>query len=395
MFSRSFQNFLYRHVLRPTLFSIDPERAHDLTLGFLRRTQNTKLSALYRHERLSDPVELLGLTFPNKVGLAAGLDKNAACIDAFSAMGFGFVEVGTVTPLAQSGNPKPRMFRIPEKNALINRLGFNNRGTKAFIENVKIAKFKELNARGNASGGLLEADTTRGLKGQAKSTQMLLGLNIGKNASTPIEDAASDYLICLRDVYVYADYVTINISSPNTKNLRSLQNDEALEQLLMTLEEERQKLQKIHNKHVPLFLKIAPDLNDEQMQVIANTLIKIRDSLSTRSDSTSLQRSTQGSWGLIATNTTLSRELVEGLAHAQEAGGLSGAPVFESSNRVIKVMRERLGPDFAIIGVGGICSGADAVEKIKAGANLVQIYTGLIYRGPGLVDEIAQALKVN
>ena len=381
MFSSSIHHFFYSKLIRPLLFSLDAERAHDLTLFFLKKTQNTILSALYRQARTSDPVELLGLKFPNKVGLAAGLDKNAACIDAFSSMGFGFVEVGTVTPLAQSGNPTPRMFRIPEKAALINRLGFNNLGTQTFIDNIKRAQYHKLRTK------------------PSEKTPMLLGLNIGKNAATPIEDAASDYLICLRDVYPFADYVTINISSPNTKNLRSLQNDETLEQLLMTLENERALLEKSNNKHVPLFLKIAPDLDDAQIEVIANTLIKVsKSSVEATTFGAPIGGAFHGpakpqSWGLIATNTTLSREAVTGLTHSDESGGLSGGPVFESSNRVIKAMRTRLGPDFAIIGVGGICCAKDALEKIKAGANLVQIYTGLIYRGPCLVSEIAQALK--
>jgi dihydroorotate dehydrogenase len=383
MFSPSIHHFFYSKLLRPLLFSLDAESAHDLTLFFLKKTQNTILSALYRQAKIQDPVELLGLKFPNKVGLAAGLDKNAACIDAFCSMGFGFIEVGTVTPLAQAGNPKPRMFRIPEKAALINRLGFNNLGTQTFIDNVKRAQFQKLRTK------------------PSESTPMLLGLNIGKNAVTPIEDAASDYLICLRDVYPFADYVTINISSPNTKNLRSLQNDEALEQLLITLEHERAQLEKSTNKHVPLFLKIAPDLDDAQIEVIANTLIKISKSageaatFGAPTGESSPAPSRSQSWGLIATNTTLSRDAVTGLNHSTESGGLSGGPVFESSNRVIKAMRERLGPDFAIIGVGGICSAQDALEKIKAGANLVQIYTGLIYRGPCLVNEIAQAIKAS
>jgi dihydroorotate dehydrogenase len=347
-------------------------------MTFLRHTQNTLLSVLYAQTTTYDPVEILGLKFPNKVGLAAGLDKNAACIDAFNAMGFGFVEVGTVTPLAQSGNPMPRMFRIPEQAALINRLGFNNLGTQTFIDNVKVARYKHSR----------QASKNAANVPYSHAAQMVLGLNIGKNALTPIENAAADYLICLRDVYPFADYVTVNISSPNTKNLRSLQNDETLEQLLITLEHERVRLQNEHNKHVPLFLKIAPDLDDVQMQVIASALIKIRD-MHVR-DEVSPRRQ---SWGLIATNTTLARDAVQGHAHAAQTGGLSGAPVFQSSNRVIKSMRERLGPDFAIIGVGGICCAADAREKMDAGANLVQIYTGLIYKGPGLVAEVAQALK--
>ena len=384
MLSTSVQNFFYLRLVRPFLFALDAERAHDLTMAFLRYTQNTLLSVLYAQTTTYDPVEILGLKFPNKVGLAAGLDKNAACIDAFNAMGFGFVEVGTVTPLAQSGNPKPRMFRIPENTALINRLGFNNLGTQTFIENVKVAKFKHSR---EASQSAVKAGSAANAP-HSHAAQMLLGLNIGKNALTPIENAATDYLICLRDVYPFADYVTINISSPNTKNLRSLQNDEALEQLLITLEHERVRLQNEHNKHVPLFLKIAPDLDDDQMQVIASALIKIRDMHLQDGESPKRQ-----SWGLIATNTTLARDAVQGHAHAAQAGGLSGAPVLKSSNRVIKAMRERLGPDFAIIGVGGICCAADAREKMDAGANLVQIYTGLIYKGPSLVSEVAQALR--
>ena len=378
MLSTSVQNFFYLRLIRPILFALDAERAHDLTMAFLRHTQNTLLSVLYAQTTTYDPVEILGLKFPNKVGLAAGLDKNAACIDAFNAMGFGFVEVGTVTPLAQSGNPMPRMFRIPEQAALINRLGFNNLGTQNFIDNVKVTRYKHSR----------QASKNAANVPHSHAAQMVLGLNIGKNALTPIENAAADYLICLRDVYPFADYVTVNISSPNTKNLRSLQNDETLEQLLITLEHERVRLQNEHNKHVPLFLKIAPDLDDVQMQVIASALIKIRD-MHVR-DEVSHRRQ---SWGLIATNTTLARDAVQGHAHAAQTGGLSGAPVFQSSNRVIKSMRERLGPDFAIIGVGGICCAADAREKMDAGANLVQIYTGLIYKGPGLVAEVAQALK--
>ncbi len=378
MISTSIQNFFYSRILRPVLFRLDPELAHDLTLRFLRITQNTLLSRLYSQPFLFDPVELVGLRFPNRVGLAAGLDKNAACIDAFNAMGFGFVEVGTVTPLAQGGNPKPRMFRIPEKSALINRLGFNNLGTQTFIDNVKVARFRDQSTD----------SITKNSAPNESHSRMLLGLNIGKNASTPIEDAAKDYLLCLRAVYAYADYVTVNISSPNTKNLRSLQNDEALESLLMALEHERRILQNTHCKHVPLFLKIAPDLDDAQIEVIANTLIKIRDYVRTEGEDNHAQ-----SWGLIATNTTLSRQVVQGLDNANETGGLSGSPVLDLSNQVIKAMRERLGPDFAIIGVGGICSGRDAEEKIAAGADLVQIYTGLIYRGPSLVSEIANKLR--
>ena len=338
---------------RPFLFGLDPETAHELTLHTLARVQGTPLAWAYCNRRVEDPVVLAGLKFPNRVGLAAGLDKNARCIDGLGAMGFGFVEVGTVTPLAQPGNPKPRLFRLPEANALINRLGFNNDGLDAFITNVRRARFRD-------HGG---------------ATPMLLGLNIGKNAATPIEDATSDYLKGLDGVYPHADYVAVNISSPNTKNLRELQSDAALHALLSALKARQGELAAEHGRQVPLFLKIAPDLDQSQVQAIAEAL----------------QR--HGIDGVIATNTTLSREAVQGMAHAQEAGGLSGAPVREASNRVIGQLRAALGAGFPIIGVGGILSGADAVAKIEAGADAVQIYTGLIYRGPALVQEVAQALR--
>jgi dihydroorotate dehydrogenase len=315
-------------------------------------------------------VTLAGLTFPNRVGLAAGLDKNAHCIDGLAAMGFGFVEVGTVTPKGQPGNPKPRMFRLPEAQALINRLGFNNDGLDAFLANVKLAKF-----RTNAA--------------KPDSTPMLLGLNIGKNAATPIENAADDYLICLEGVYPHADYVTVNISSPNTKNLRELQSDEALDALVGTLAKRRAELALQHNKQVPVFIKIAPDLDSDQIAMIAATLKRhgVNDSNDKGTPAS------QSSWGVIATNTTISREAVQGMAHADETGGLSGQPVFEKSNAVIRQLRAAMGPNFPIIGVGGILSGSDAVAKIKAGADLVQIYTGLIYKGPALVKEAAQAIR--
>ena len=307
-------------------------------------------------------MQLAGLTFPNRVGLAAGLDKNAHCIDGLAAMGFGFVEVGTVTPKGQPGNPKPRMFRLPEANALINRLGFNNEGLDAFLANVELAKF-----RSNAT--------------QQGGTPMLLGLNIGKNAATPIENAADDYLICLDGVYPHADYVTVNISSPNTKNLRELQSDEALDALIGTLAKRRAELAQQHNKQVPVFIKIAPDLDSDQIAVIAATLKR------------HCVHEGTTSWGVIATNTTIARDAVKGMAHAEETGGLSGAPVFEKSNEVIRQLRAAMGPNFPIIGVGGILSGADAVAKIKAGADVVQIYTGLIYKGPALVKEAALAIR--
>lgn len=343
---------------RPLLFSMDPETAHELTLHALASAQGTPLQWAYCNGRIDDPITLAGLRFPNRVGLAAGLDKNARCIDGLGAMGFGFVEVGTVTPKAQPGNPKPRMFRLPKAHALINRLGFNNDGLEAFIANVKQSALYQ----------------QRQQPGQGQPA-MLLGLNIGKNAATPIENATDDYLICLDGVYPYADYVTINISSPNTKNLRALQSDEALDALLGALAQRREALARQYGKRTPLFVKIAPDLDDTQVSVIAATLKR------------------HGMDGVVATNTTLSREAVKGLPHAEEAGGLSGAPVLEASNRVIAQLRSTLGKDYPIIGVGGVMSAEDALSKIKAGADLVQIYTGLIYKGPALVKQAAALIK--
>ena len=344
---------------RPFLFSLDPEAAHDVTLQALAGTQGTPLQLAYCAGRVADPVVLAGLTFPNRIGLAAGLDKNARCIDGLGAMGFGFVEVGTVTPKGQPGNPKPRMFRLPKANALINRLGFNNEGLDAFIANVKRSALYRQRQKAGSAG----------------PTTMVLGLNIGKNAATPIEHATDDYLTCLNGVYPYADYVTINISSPNTQNLRALQSDEALDQLLGALAQQRETLAHQHGKRTPLFVKIAPDLDEAQITVIAATLKR------------------HGMDGVIASNTTLSRDAVKGMAHAEETGGLSGAPVLAMSNHVIAQLREALGPDYPIIGVGGVMSAQDALSKIKAGANLVQLYTGLIYKGPALVKQCAQRIK--
>jgi dihydroorotate dehydrogenase len=334
---------------RALLFRLDPERAHEVTMHALARLQGSPFEWTVRERMVSDPIEVAGLRFPNRVGLAAGLDKNARCIDGLGALGFGFVEVGTVTPKPQPGNPKPRLFRLPQANALINRLGFNNDGLEAFIANVKRSSFRRHGR--------------------------ILGLNIGKNATTPIEHATSDYLVCLDGVYPHADYVTVNISSPNTSNLRSLQSDQALEQLLCAIAQKRAALADQHGRRVPVFVKIAPDLDEAQVRLIADAL----------------QRHKMD--GVIATNTTIAREAVAGLPHAQEPGGLSGAPVFEASNRVIAQLRSAVGPQFPIIGVGGILSAADAVAKIRAGADLVQIYTGLIYRGPELVGTAAAAIK--
>ena len=334
---------------RPFLFGLDPEAAHDLTLGSIARLQNTPAMCLWQQPRVADPVTVAGLKFPNRIGLAAGLDKNGRCIDGLGAMGFGFIEVGTVTPLGQPGNPKPRMFRLTTKQALINRLGFNNDGLDVFVANVKRAtSFRR-------AGGIV-------------------GLNIGKNAATPIEDATSDYLNALACVYPFADYVAVNISSPNTQNLRTLQSDAALDALLSAVQSRRAVLQREHGRSVPVFVKIAPDLDEAQVGVIAATL------------------KANGIDGVIATNTTLERGAVKGLPHADEKGGLSGAPVFEMSNRVIAQLRAALGSGFPIIGVGGVMSGEDAATKRRAGADLVQIYTGLIYRGPALVTEAARAL---
>lgn len=336
---------------RPFLFGLDAETAHELTLGSLARVQGTPLRLAYSNTFVPDPIELAGLRFPNRVGLAAGLDKNARCIDALGAMGFGFVEVGTVTPRAQPGNPRPRMFRLPEAHALINRLGFNNDGLEAFIANVQRSRFR--------------------------SQGRLLGLNIGKNAATPIEEATGDYLTCLAGVYPHADYVTVNISSPNTKNLRALQSDEALDALLSAIAARREQLAQDHGRRVPIFVKIAPDLDEAQVDVIAATLRR------------------HGMDGVVATNTTISREKVRGLRHAEEVGGLSGTPVLEASNRVIAQLRAALGSGYPIIGVGGVLDAQDALSKLRAGADVVQIYTGLIYRGPELVDEIARAFRKN
>ena len=338
---------------RPFLFGLDAETAHELTMDMLARGQRTPLQWVWCNETVDDPIELAGLTFPNRVGMAAGLDKNARCIDALGAMGFGFVEVGTVTPKGQPGNPKPRMFRLPEARALINRLGFNNEGLDAFLRNVQQARFRT----------------------QPRKHPMLLGLNIGKNATTPIDNATSDYLTCLDGVYPHADYVTVNISSPNTQNLRALQSDAALDGLLGAVAERRETLATQHARRVPVFVKIAPDLDEAQVSVIAATL----------------QR--HGMDGVIATNTTISRTAVQGMRHAEETGGLSGAPVLEASNQVIRQLRAALGSRFPIIGVGGIMSADDAVSKIRAGADVVQIYTGLIYEGPALVAKAAKAIK--
>ena len=335
-------------LIRKFFFSLDPELAHGLGMNGVEFLNRAGIACLLAKPVAADPVTLMGLSFPNPVGLAAGLDKNGEYIDALASLGFGFIEIGTVTPRPQPGNPKPRMFRITEKQAIINRMGFNNHGVDQLLANVAKSKFAR-------SGGIL-------------------GINIGKNFDTPIEKAADDYLICLDRVYTAASYVAINISSPNTKNLRELQKDDALDALLGQLKAEQTRLADKHGRYVPLVLKIAPDLEDEQIQSIADLLRQHRMD------------------GVIATNTTLSRVEVEGFPNANEAGGLSGAPVFERSTTVLKKLAGHLAGEVPIIGVGGIMKGEDAVAKLDAGASLVQLYSGFIYRGPELVGEVAKAI---
>ena len=335
-------------LIRKFFFALDPELAHGLGMNGIEFLNRAGIACLLAKPVAANPVELMGLTFPNPVGLAAGLDKNGEHIDALASLGFGFIEIGTVTPRPQPGNPKPRMFRITEKQAIINRMGFNNHGVDQLLANVAKSKFAQ-------AGGIL-------------------GINIGKNFDTPIEKAVDDYLICLDRVYNAASYVAINISSPNTKNLRELQKDDALDALLGQLKAEQTRLADKHGKYVPLVLKIAPDLEDEQIQSIADLLRQHRMD------------------GVIATNTTLSRAEVEGLPNANEAGGLSGAPVFERSTAVLKKLAGHLKGEVPIIGVGGIMQGADAVAKLDAGASLVQLYFGFIYRGPDLVGDVARAI---
>lgn len=340
---------------RPLLFALPAETAHDLSLSGLEFA-NRWMGALLPDSRPiprdpseQTPIHVAGLKFSNRVGLAAGLDKNAAHIDALGRFGFGFIEVGTVTPLAQPGNPKPRMFRISGAQAIVNRFGFNNLGLQAFIENVQRSKW-------------------------VQEKRGILGLNIGKNAPTPVELALDDYRIGLAAVFPYADYITINISSPNTKALRSLQASEALRALLEPLREDQARLSQQHSKRVPLFLKIAPDLDTDEIDAIAETCNSI------------------GIEGLIATNTTLDRAAVDGMPNATETGGLSGAPLLEKSNAVLARFKQQLLPTTALIGVGGIASAGDGQSKRAAGADLVQVYSGLIYRGPGLVADLAKAL---
>lgn len=326
------------------LFAMSPEVSHELALDWLGAAQRTGLLKLF-YSQPSRPVEVMGLKFPNPVGLAAGLDKNGDYLNALGDLGFGFVEIGTVTPRPQPGNPQPRLFRLTEHNAIINRMGFNNKGVGHLVERVK-----------------------------KRTYQGILGINIGKNKNTPDEQALDDYLICLRAVYPYADYVTINISSPNTPGLRSLQFGESLEKLVVGIKSEQKILAQQHGRYVPIAVKIAPDMTDDEIREVAATLQRHQID------------------AVIATNTTLSRAGVETSPHANEAGGLSGEPVRDASTHVIRVLREFLGDTMPIIGVGGIMSGADAKAKIEAGANLIQIYSGFIYRGPELIKECVNAL---
>ena len=328
---------------RPMLFSLSPERAHELTLSLLKSAHKIGLA---RQHIAPKPVTCMGIEFPNPVGLAAGLDKNGAYIDALAAMGFGFIEIGTITPRPQAGNPQPRLFRIPEAKAIINRMGFNNDGVDQLIENVKSSKFKGI-----------------------------LGINIGKNADTPVENAVDDYLICLEKVYHYASYITVNISSPNTKNLRSLQSGDALTELLETLKQRQLELAEQYHHYVPLVLKVAPDLTEEDIEFIANQLLQFKID------------------GLIVTNTTLSRVGVESLPYGNEAGGLSGAPVFEKSTECLRQFAKRLNGQIHLICVCGITQGEHALAKKDAGASLVQIYSGLIYTGPSLIKDCVSAFN--
>ena len=332
---------------RPFLFAFDAERAHGLGLASIEAAYRSGLNPLLASAPKPLPTKAFGLTFQNPVGLAAGLDKNGAHIDALMALGFGFIEIGTTTPRAQPGNPKPRMFRLPEQQAIINRLGFNNEGVDALVRNV----------------------------GRARRNRALLGLNIGKNKDTPNESAESDYLFCLERVYPLADYITVNISSPNTAGLRELQEEQALRRLVGTLREAQEKLGAQHGKRVPMLVKIAPDLSDGDIEAAGRVLGDLQVD------------------GVIAGNTTISRDGVEGARFAAEVGGLSGAPLMGKSTAVLRMLRTRLPEAIPLVGVGGILHGADAATKQAAGATLMQFYTGLIYRGPALIGECVDALR--
>lgn len=337
---------LYR-LLRPLMFQLDAEKAHHLSLASLNILNMSGLSPLLYSMPVSTPVKVMGIKFPNPVGLAAGLDKNGDYIEALSGVGFGFIEIGTVTPRPQAGNPQPRLFRLPAARAIINRMGFNNLGVEHLVEQVKVAQ-----------------------------TDAVIGINIGKNFDTPVENAVDDYLIGLQKVYAFADYVAINISSPNTPGLRTLQFGESLNTLLGSLKDEQAKLQQQHGRYVPMAVKIAPDLNSDEIIRLAQTFAQFEID------------------AVIATNTTMARDGVEGLPFADEAGGLSGEPVFDKSTEVVRQLRQALPESLPIIAVGGIMSGDDAVAKLDAGASLVQIYSGLIYQGPKLISDIVKMIEM-
>jgi len=336
---------MYYPLARSLIFKLGAERAHDLTIQQLKMTAGTPLEWLYRQKLPSRPVELMGLKFDNPVGLAAGLDKNGDCIDGFGAMGFGSIELGTVTPKPQDGNPKPRLFRVLEGEGIINRMGFNNKGVDYLVEQVKKTRYKGI-----------------------------IGINIGKNLTTPVEQGKDDYLICMEKAFEQASYIAVNISSPNTPGLRTLQYGDMLDDLLKDLMAKKVELTEKYNKHTPLLLKIAPDLSENEIEQISDSVK--RHQLD----------------GVIATNTTLERGLVSGMAHGQEAGGLSGRPVQNLSTQVIKSLHSYLQDDIPIIGVGGIDSVVAGREKMAAGAKLVQIYSGFIYQGPGLIKDLVKYL---
>ncbi|EKM0667136.1 quinone-dependent dihydroorotate dehydrogenase [Cronobacter turicensis] len=336
---------MYYPFVRKALFQLDPERAHEFTFQQMRRITGTPLEALLRQKVPSKPVTCMGLTFKNPLGLAAGLDKNGECIDALGAMGFGAVEIGTVTPRPQPGNDKPRLFRLVEAEGLINRMGFNNLGVDNLVENVKKAHFDGV-----------------------------LGINIGKNKDTPVEQGKDDYLICMEKVFPYAGYIAINISSPNTPGLRSLQYGDALDDLLAAIKNQQQVLSQKHHKYVPVAVKIAPDLSVEELIQVADSLVR------------------HNIDGVIATNTTLDRSLVQGMKYCDETGGLSGRPLQLKSTEIIRLLNQELQGRLPIIGVGGIDSVIAAREKMAAGASLVQIYSGFIFKGPPLVKEIVTHL---
>ncbi|MGC1333070.1 quinone-dependent dihydroorotate dehydrogenase [Pseudomonas sp.] len=333
------------NLARQLLFKLSPETSHDLSLDLIGAGGRLGLNGMLTKQPARVPVTVMGLSFDNPVGLAAGLDKNGAAIDGFAQLGFGFVEIGTVTPRPQPGNPKPRIFRLPEATAIINRMGFNNLGVDNLLNRVRASQYKGV-----------------------------LGINIGKNVDTPVERAVDDYLICLDKVYPHASYITVNVSSPNTPGLRSLQFGESLKQLLEALAERRELLAAQYGKRVPVAIKIAPDMSDEETVQVAQALLRA------------------GMDAVIATNTTLSREGVEGLAHGDEAGGLSGAPVREKSTHIVKVLAGELAGRMPIIAAGGITEGKHAAEKIAAGASLVQLYSGFIYKGPALIREAVDAI---